>query len=79
MIAANNHELRTPDLLPERLTQRELAAHWRISPRTLERWRINGTGPAWIRLAGRVIYRATDIIAYERAQTMGGAPERAGP
>ncbi len=65
--------------LPERLTQSDLAAHWRISPRTLERWRINGTGPAWIRLAGRVIYRLSDIAAYEQTHTMGAGREAGEP
>ncbi len=50
---------------PSRLTQDELAAHWRVSPRTLERWRVSGTGPAWIKLRGRVLYRIEDVRAFE--------------
>lgn len=57
--------------LPARLTQDELAAFWRVSPRTLERWRARGRGPAWIRLEGRVLYRLEDVCAYERAR-LGG-------
>ena len=48
-----------------RLTQDELAKRWRISPRTLERWRAEGQGPAWISLPGRVIYRIEDVLAFE--------------
>lgn len=47
------------------LTQRELAERWRISPRTLERWRVENKGPAWLRLPGRVVYREDDVLAYE--------------
>lgn len=52
-------------------TQAELAARWRISPRTLERWRVMGIGPSWIKLPGRIIYRSDDVIAYEQVRTMG--------
>jgi hypothetical protein len=55
--------------LPERLTQDELADHWRISIRTLERWRVAGTGPASLKLNGRVLYRIEDVIAFEEANT----------
>jgi predicted site-specific integrase-resolvase len=53
------------------LTQGELAERWRISPRTLERWRIDGKGPLWIKLPGRVIYRLEDVLAYEQARLRG--------
>lgn len=49
------------------LTVRDLAARWRTSPRTLERWRADGKGPAWVRLPGRVVYPLEDVLAYERA------------
>ena len=52
-------------------TQGELAAHWRINPRTLERWRVLGIGPPWIKLPGRIIYRKDEVLAYEQARTMG--------
>lgn len=47
------------------LTQGDLAERWRISPRTLERWRCEGKGPDWISLPGRVVYRIEDVLAYE--------------
>lgn len=55
--------------LPERITQGELAEYWRVSTRTLERWRAHGAGPAWMKLEGRVLYRRDDVAAYEEAQT----------
>ena len=47
------------------LTPAELAARWRVSPRTLERWRVNGTGPCWLKLCGRVVYRQEDVDLFE--------------
>ena len=45
---------------------------WRVSPRTLERWRCAGTGPAWLQLNGRVLYRLEDVLAFERARLRRG-------
>ncbi len=50
------------------LNQIELARRWRISPRTLERWRWIGEGPAYLKLGGSVAYRLEDVLAYEAAQ-----------
>lgn len=50
------------------LNQIELSRRWGISPRTLERWRWMGEGPAFIKLGGRVVYRLTDVEEYEAAQ-----------
>ena len=47
--------------------QVELAFRWRISPRTLERWRCSKTGPIFLKIGGRVIYRLEDIEAFEIA------------
>ena len=50
-----------------RLREFELAERWRISTRTLQRWRRDGTGPAWLLIGGRVLYRLQDILAFEAA------------
>lgn len=50
------------------LNQVELAARWKISPRTLERWRWTGEGPAFIKIGGRVVYRLEDVETYEHTQ-----------
>ena len=47
------------------LTQIDLARRWRISPRTLERWRWLGQGPRYLKIGGRVVYRIVDIEAFE--------------
>lgn len=57
---------------PFALTTRELAARWRKSPRTLERWRATGYGPPWLVLGGRLIYRMRDVLAWEQAHLHGG-------
>ena len=50
------------------LNQHQLAQRWGVSPRTLERWRWLGLGPAYLKLVGTVAYRLEDIVAYEKAQ-----------
>lgn len=53
---------------PTHLNQAELAARLKISPRTLERWRWAGEGPAFLKIGGRVIYRLEDVEAYENGR-----------
>lgn len=50
------------------LSQTELANRWRMSPRTLERWRFTGEGPRFMKIGGRVVYRLEDIVAFESLQ-----------
>jgi hypothetical protein len=50
------------------LNQKELARRWRISPRTLERWRWLREGPSYLKIGGKVIYRLTEIEAFEAAR-----------
>jgi predicted site-specific integrase-resolvase len=50
------------------LNQVEMAARLKISPRTLERWRWTGEGPAFLKIGGRVIYRLEDVEAYENGR-----------
>jgi hypothetical protein len=49
-------------------SQTELANRWRMSPRTLERWRFTGEGPRFMKIGGRVVYRLEDIMAFEGLQ-----------
>ena len=48
-----------------RFNQVELAERWGMSPSTLERWRVEGVGPCYLRLRGRILYRLEDIEAFE--------------
>ena len=56
------------------LNQVQLAQRWGVSPRTLERWRWLGVGPAYLKLVGTVAYRMEDVLAYEKAQRKVAGP-----
>jgi predicted site-specific integrase-resolvase len=51
------------------LNPRELAARWRVSPKTLERWRNGGGGPAYLKLQGRILYRLSEVESFEARRT----------
>ena len=36
------------------LSQKHLAARWRVAEATLERWRSDGPGPQYLKINGRV-------------------------
>lgn len=50
------------------LNQTELARRWRLSSRTLERWRWLNKGPDFVKFGRAVRYRLLDIESYERSQ-----------
>ena len=50
------------------INQVELSRRWKLSPRTLERWRWLKQGPDYLKVGGRIVYRIEDIEAYEAAQ-----------
>ena len=52
------------------LTQKEVAAYLRLSERTLERHRIAGTGPAFVKLGRRVVYRRSDVDRWAEDRTV---------
>ena len=52
----------------EMLSQGQLASRWQISPRTLEQWRWLGKGPKFLKIGARVLYRNSDVTAFEQAQ-----------
>jgi excisionase family DNA binding protein len=51
------------------LTEAELAALLKVSPRTLQRWRVEGNGPKFRRHGRRVRYSRSDVIAWSDATT----------
>lgn len=60
----------------ELLRERELAARWKLSTRTLQRWRNDGSGPAYILIGGAIRYRMEDILDFEdRRRSSGSAGE----
>lgn len=54
------------------LTTREAARLIGVSPKTLERWRVLGTGPRYFRFRQTVRYRRSDVEAFIRQHTHGG-------
>jgi predicted site-specific integrase-resolvase len=47
-------------------TEIELAQRWAISPKTLQRWRLEGRGPRYLKLSKRVSYQITEVMAFEK-------------
>jgi hypothetical protein len=66
----------------QHLDQKGLADRWLISPRTLEQWRWQGKGPRYLKIGGRVVYRLSDVEAFEaaslHANTVGPIGDRLG-
>jgi hypothetical protein len=62
---------------PRHLSQKDLARRWGLSTRTLERWRLDGRGPAFLKLEGKVAYRLRDIEDYEADRLCRPASRRA--
>jgi hypothetical protein len=56
-----------PEDVHDLLTDAQLAIRWQLSRGTLANQRSQGRGPAYLKLAGRVRYRLSDIEAYEQA------------
>ncbi len=53
--------------IPQRLilTEADLASRWAMSPKTLQRWRMEGRGPHYLKLGKRVSYPLNAVIAFE--------------
>jgi hypothetical protein len=50
------------------LITQQLAQHLDLSPRTLERWRHEGTGPPWLEIGGCIRYDPGDIEKWKAAR-----------
>ena len=50
------------------LSEKLLARRWGLSHRTLERWRHDDHGPAYLKIGGRIVYAVADIEAFEVAR-----------
>lgn len=58
--------------LRQHLAQVDLAERWKVSGRTLEKWRQKRRGPPYLLIGGAVRYRLEDVIAFETANLRGG-------
>jgi hypothetical protein len=54
----------TLNISPRYLRTAEAARHLSLSPRTLEKHRTYGTGPAYRKIGGRVVYAVADLNAW---------------
>ena len=61
------------------VSEKELAARWGCTVRTLRGYRADGVGPQFVRIGFKSIsYRLADVLAYEDQHTTGGViPARA--
>jgi len=46
------------------ITQDQLADLLGLSPRSLERWRVSGTGPAFVKAGRKPLYDIVDVDAW---------------
>lgn len=64
------HETNTDD--GPHMLEHELAERWRLTRRTLQRWRRTGRAPAHLIIGQRVLYRRADVEAFERCHLQAG-------
>lgn len=57
--------------LPQILSERELAQHLGINPRTAARMRDERRGPPHIRIGRKVAYRSADVASWLEQQVIG--------
>ena len=55
---------------PALMSQKQLAARWQMSKRSLYRMRSEGTGPPYIKIGVSILYKLADIEAYEKQNTI---------
>ncbi|KMY67101.1 hypothetical protein AAU61_14330 [Desulfocarbo indianensis] len=51
------------------LTTKEAAEHIKLSPRTLEGFRVRGGGPIYIKAGKRCLYRRSDLDKWMQSNT----------
>ena len=56
----------------EYLTPEELVLRYKgqVTVRTLANWRSAGISPPFVKIGGRILYRFTDILEWERKRTV---------
>ena len=56
--------------MPDYLTPIEFCEHYHVAPRTAERWRTTGEGPAFVRAGPRkILYRTADCERWAALRT----------
>lgn len=54
---------------PLHLTPAQVAERLHVKPGTLATWRVQGTGPAYIKVGRKVLYPLAELEAWESKQT----------
>lgn len=65
-MSAEHSPIRQAGKRTQFLTQSEAAEVLTVSQRSLERWRVTGEGPKFIRIGRRIIYDMDDLIDHAR-------------
>lgn len=60
---------------PDLMTVQMLAQRWHCSASRLQRWRTANTGPTYVKIGGKVLYRQEDVRAYEAAHLVKTEPK----
>ena len=66
-----------PEMQPL-LTQDEAAELLKLSVRTVERLRVSGAGPKFLKIRHSVRYRPSDVEAWLKSRVVGSTSEEAG-
>ncbi len=56
---------------------KQVAESYGLSPRTLERWRLEGEGPKYRKFGSRVMYAESDLIEWADQQTRTSTSDQA--
>jgi hypothetical protein len=64
--STSSEKLTPTEPLLLRLNEKQLAARWDVSVRTLQAARVNGSGVPFVRIGRSVRYRMEDVLAYEQ-------------
>ncbi len=59
----------------EFLFESEVKERWRVSSRTLQRWRQLGCGPGWFKVGGRVLYPLSEVLDAESTGSTRDGPD----
>jgi len=73
-----SHTTSFSDTDPRRLmSTQEVSAYLRLSVSTLNKWRLTGDGPTFIKLGARVAYRPSDVEAFAESRVRRSTSDRA--
>jgi hypothetical protein len=57
-------------------TETDSAKYLNVSPRTLQRWRVQGCGPKFVKLGKKVGYTERDLVAFVESRRRQSTSEK---